>query len=76
MDKNPDLHDPDTTENWSRLLKSKYKKEIGEISREYPYKRSLYIDYRDVERLEKQVSYSLTNFWKIPVRYLKMSGRQ
>jgi replicative DNA helicase Mcm len=53
MDKNPDLHDTDTTENWSRLLKSKYKKEIGEISREYPHKRSLYIDYRDVERFGK-----------------------
>ena len=53
MDKNPDLHDNDKTENWSRLLKSKYKKEIGEISREYPHKRSLYIDYRDVERFGK-----------------------
>ncbi len=53
MDKNPDLHDTDKTENWSRLLKSKYKKEIGEISREYPHKRSLYIDYRDVERFGK-----------------------
>ena len=42
MDKNPDLHDTDAAENWSRLLKSKYKKEIGEISREYPHKRSLY----------------------------------
>ena len=53
MDKNPDLQDTDKTENWSRLLKSKYKKEIGEISREYPHKRSLYIDYRDVERFGK-----------------------
>src|SRR5512136_1073222 len=53
MDKNPDLHDNDTTETWSRLLKSKYKKEIGEISREYPHKRSLVIDYRDIERFGK-----------------------
>ena len=53
MDKNPDLHDTDKTGDWSRLLKSKYKKELGEISREYPHKRSLSIDYRDIERFGK-----------------------
>jgi replicative DNA helicase Mcm len=53
MDKEPDLHEGDKTGDWSRLLKSKYKKELGELSREYPHKRSLYIDYRDVERSGK-----------------------
>ncbi|HVN73219.1 MAG TPA: AAA family ATPase, partial [Methanoregula sp.] len=52
MDKPPE-HESDRVGDWSRLLKSKYKKELGEISREYPHKRSLYIDYRDVERFGK-----------------------
>ncbi len=53
MEKSPDLQESDKTGDWSRLLKSKYKKELGEISREYPHKRSLYIDYRDIERFGK-----------------------
>jgi replicative DNA helicase Mcm len=53
MDTGSDLHESDKTGDWSRLLKSKYKKELGELSREYPHKRSLYIDYRDVERFGK-----------------------
>ena len=50
MEKTPDLAESDKTGDWSRLLKSRYKKELGEISREYPHKRSLYIDYREIER--------------------------
>lgn len=50
MENTPSLQDTDKTADWSRLLKSKYKKELGELSREYPHKRSLYIDYRDVIR--------------------------
>jgi len=42
--------DADRTADWSRLLKTRYKKQLGEISREYPHKRSLSIDYRDIER--------------------------
>jgi replicative DNA helicase Mcm len=53
MDKNEELHDTSKTDDWSRLLKSRYKKEMGEISREYPHKRSLKIDYRDIERFGK-----------------------
>jgi len=53
MDKKDELHTTSKTEDWSRLLKSKYKKEMGEISREYPHKRSLKIDYRDIERFGK-----------------------
>lgn len=53
MDKKPDLQESDRTGDWSRLLKSRYKKELGEISREYPHKRSLYIDYREIERFGK-----------------------
>ena len=50
MEKTPDLAESDKTGDWSRLLKNRYKKELGEISREYPHKRSLYIDYREIER--------------------------
>ena len=53
MDKTPELQESDKTGDWSRLLKSRYKKELGEISREYPHKRSLYIDYKDIERFGK-----------------------
>jgi replicative DNA helicase Mcm len=53
MDKTPELEESDKTEDWSRLLKSRYKKELGLISREYPHKRSLEIDYRDIERFGK-----------------------
>jgi replicative DNA helicase Mcm len=53
MDKNEEQPGTGKTEDWSRLLKSKYKKEMGEISREYPHKRSLKIDYRDIERFGK-----------------------
>ncbi|MFA5236822.1 MAG: minichromosome maintenance protein MCM [Methanoregula sp.] len=53
MEKTPELHQGDRTEDWSRFLKSRYKKELGEISRLYPHKRSLYIDYRQIERFGK-----------------------
>jgi replicative DNA helicase Mcm len=48
-----DLNNTDKTGDWSRLLKSKYKKELSTISREFPHKRSLKIDYRDIERFGK-----------------------
>jgi replicative DNA helicase Mcm len=53
VEKTPDLHGADKSEDWSRFLKSRYKKQLGELSREYPHKRSLFIDYRDIERFGK-----------------------
>ena len=53
MEKEQGHEDADRTGDWSRLLKTRYKKELGEISREYPHKRSLSIDYRDIERFGK-----------------------
>jgi replicative DNA helicase Mcm len=53
METSPNIHDNDKTGDWSRLLKTRYKKDLGELSREYPHKRSLYIDYRDIERFGK-----------------------
>jgi replicative DNA helicase Mcm len=35
--------------DWAKLLRTRYKKELMEISREYPHRRSLYIDYREIE---------------------------
>jgi len=46
-------HEGDRTGDWSRLLKTRYKKDLLEISREYPHRRSLFIDYRDIERFGK-----------------------
>lgn len=53
MERTPDLHEADKSKDWSRFLKSRYKKQLGELSREYPHKRSLFIDYRDIERFGK-----------------------
>ncbi len=38
---------------WSRFLKNRYKKQLAELTREYPYRRSLQIDYREVESFGK-----------------------
>ncbi|WP_440950091.1 minichromosome maintenance protein MCM [Methanosphaerula subterraneus] len=51
--------DEDTAEitnrvaDWSRFLKTRYKKELTELLREYPHKRSLVIDYHLVESFGK-----------------------
>ncbi|HOT95182.1 MAG TPA: MCM family protein, partial [Methanoregulaceae archaeon] len=34
--------------DWSRFLKNRYRNQLGELLRQYPRKRSLYIDFRDV----------------------------
>ncbi len=39
----------DRDSDWSKFLKGRYKKQLGELSREFPYKRSILIDYRDIE---------------------------
>ncbi|HNS83201.1 MAG TPA: AAA family ATPase, partial [Methanolinea sp.] len=39
----------DRDADWSRFLKSRYKKQLSELAREYPYRRSLQIDYRELE---------------------------
>ncbi len=38
---------------WSRFLKNRYKKQLAELTREYPYRRSLELDYREVESFGK-----------------------
>ena len=42
--------EPDRLSEWTAFLKQSCRKQIGELGREYPHKRSLYINYRDVER--------------------------
>ncbi len=39
----------DRDADWSRFLKSRYRKQLSELAREYPYRRSLDIDYRELE---------------------------
>lgn len=53
MEKTAGLQESDRIADWSRLLKAKYRKDLGEISREYPHRRSLYIDYREIEKAGK-----------------------
>lgn len=43
----------DRIAEWSRFLKTRYKKELTELLREYPHKRSLVIDYHQVEGFGK-----------------------
>ncbi|KQC05009.1 MAG: AAA family ATPase [Methanolinea sp. SDB] len=43
----------DRDADWSRFLKNRYKKQLNELNREYPYKRSLFIDYRELESFGK-----------------------
>jgi len=74
MEKEQGQNDTDRTGDWSRLLKTRYKKELGEISREYPHKRSLSIDYRDIERFGKVGISLATNSSRIPGKFLRMSG--
>ena len=38
----------DRDANWTRFLKTRYKNELEVLSREYPFKRSLYINYSDI----------------------------
>lgn len=43
----------DRDADWSKFLKSRYKKQLSELSREYPYRRSVVIDYRELESFGK-----------------------
>ena len=45
-----DLHAADKTEVWKDFLKQKCKRGLATIGREYPNTRSLYIDYKEVEK--------------------------
>jgi replicative DNA helicase Mcm len=53
VDKDAQDNVADRASDWSRFLKSRYKKELGELGREFPYRRSLYIDYREIEKFGK-----------------------
>jgi replicative DNA helicase Mcm len=43
----------DRDADWSRFLKNRYKKQLSELSREYPYRRSIFVDYRELESFGK-----------------------
>jgi len=40
----------DRVGDWNKFLKKHYKKELGEIAREFPHLRSLTVDYRSLEK--------------------------
>ncbi len=43
----------DRDADWSRFLKSRCKKQLAELTREYPYKRSLVVDYGELQSYGK-----------------------
>ncbi|OPY41320.1 MAG: Minichromosome maintenance protein MCM [Methanoregulaceae archaeon PtaU1.Bin222] len=43
----------DRDADWSRFLKTRYKKQLSLLSREYPYTRSIEIDYHELESYGK-----------------------
>src|SRR5512139_3723055 len=47
----PEIIDADA--DWARFLKNRYKKQLSELSREYPYRKSLFIDYRELQSFGK-----------------------
>ncbi|MCL2460322.1 MAG: minichromosome maintenance protein MCM, partial [Euryarchaeota archaeon] len=48
MDEAGEVEVVDRDANWTRFLKTRYKNELEVLSREYPFKRSLYINYSDI----------------------------
>lgn len=52
-DEEPEVTITDRTEDWHRFLRKYCKKELAEIKGEFPHKRSLYIDYRVIEKAGK-----------------------
>ncbi len=53
MEQERDAEIIDRDADWSKFLKSRYKKQLSELSREYPYRRSVVIDYRELESFGK-----------------------
>ncbi|MFA5397815.1 MAG: minichromosome maintenance protein MCM [Methanogenium sp.] len=48
-----DIEITDRASDWNKFLKKHYRKEIGEISAQYPHLKSLEIDYREVSKWGK-----------------------
>lgn len=44
----------DRVGDWKKFLNKHYKQQMGEITREYPHKRSLRVDYRQLEKSGKK----------------------
>ena len=48
MDEEVTVEVTDNVGEWTKFLKKQYKRELAELSREYPHNRSLIIDYRKI----------------------------
>jgi replicative DNA helicase Mcm len=53
MENEPQTEIIDRDADWSKFLRGRYKKQLSELSREFPYRRSLFIDYRELESFGK-----------------------
>ncbi len=51
MAETEDVNITDRVGDWHKFLKKHYKKNLGNIAREYPHLRSLTIDYRQIEKM-------------------------
>lgn len=59
----------DNVGEWTKFLKKQYKRELAELSREYPHNRSLIIDYRKI--LNNKLAFELL---RSPERFSEISG--
>jgi replicative DNA helicase Mcm len=59
----------DVTGEWAKLLKKQYKRELAELSREYPHNRSLLIDFRKI--LNNKLAFALL---RSPGKVIGISG--
>ncbi|MEG3057052.1 MAG: hypothetical protein RQM90_13975 [Methanoculleus sp.] len=48
----------DVVGEWTKFLKKQYRRELAELSREYPHNRSLVIDYRTI--LNNRLAFELS----------------
>jgi replicative DNA helicase Mcm len=53
MENEPQTEIIDRDADWSKFLRGRYRKQLSELSREFPYRRSLFIDYRELESFGK-----------------------
>ncbi len=53
MAREPEAEITDRDADWSRFLKTRCKRQLAELTREYPYKRSLVVDYGELQSFGK-----------------------
>ncbi len=52
----------DRDADWSRFLRTRYKKELSDLKRDYPFSRSLSVDYRELESFKPRIADELLEY--------------